>query len=105
MSETKKDNQETTEKSSSIHTVIIRPIPDDLADIFSEYKACIKARDDMINKRILGYKKGKKFAIDAEKARQKFWNKAYKLYPECLDEDSNATYYHNEQIIRIKKVV
>jgi len=105
MSEIKKNNQKTEKNSSSIHEVITRPIPDDVAEYMWEYRACIIARDDMINKKILGYKKGKKFAVDAEKARSKFWQKVYKLYPETANNNVTVSYAHDSQTISYKKVV
>jgi hypothetical protein len=105
MCDKEKTNKKTDDSSSSIHEVVIRPIPDDVAKYMWEYRACIIARDDMINRRILGYKKGKRFAIDAEKARVKFWQKIYKLYPETAYENITVSYKHDSQTIEYKKVV
>ncbi len=69
---------------------IVKDIPDDVHEIWCNWQACLDLRDAFVKKRWFGYKKAKKSAVDAQKAKVMFWKMCIEIYPEM--EKANPTY-------------
>jgi hypothetical protein len=75
-------------------------IPDELHDVYLEMIALQVLRDEYINKKIGGFRKAKKCAIEHEKLKSRFWDGVHKLYPELIGE---LRYLPEDRKIIIKK--
>jgi hypothetical protein len=76
-------------------------IPEELHDIFCEYKSMLDLKESYVNK-YFGFRKAKKCAIQAEKAENKFWNKVLQICPKNLLYGKEFKYV---PILRIVKVI
>lgn len=73
-------------------------IPEEIHDIFCEYQSLEILKESYV-KQYFGYKKSKRCTIDAFKARAKFWNKVFNLYPNLVDK--NLIYDANSRNIEV----
>lgn len=70
-------------------------IPEEIHDIWCEYEALNILKESYVNQ-YFGFKKARKCAIDAERARTKFWRKVIEL---CPNKKSNKLSYNKEFMI------
>ena len=70
-------------------------IPEEIHDIWCEYEALTILKESYVNQ-YFGFKKAKKCAIDAEKAKNKFWRKVCELNP---NKKNNKLSYNKELMI------
>jgi len=67
-------------------------IPEEVHDIWCEYESLNILKESYVEQ-YFGFRKARKCAIDAEKARTKFWRKVLELNP---NKKMNKVTYHKE---------
>lgn len=83
----------------TIKTKFKHELQPEVTKFINEYFGLIRLRDVYV-KLPFGFKKAKKCAIGAEKAREKFWRKVRELYPELADHE--ITYHGGNYTISAK---
>lgn len=76
------------------------PVPDELAEVFLDYRALIELRDKYVNLRYFGVSAAIRCAKAAERKRDEFWRLVHGVYPEL---SGDATYNYGTRTITKKE--
>ena len=77
-------------------------LPQDVIDVFDEYSAALKARDEVMKSFFkMQYKKAVYYGRIAEQSRRKFWKMVREIFPEL--HDCTLTYDEDNGIVLEKK--